>query len=678
MSFFISRKGAFGAALLLCGLMAFARPALAQHPAPAIGQGWAHRIPITLVNDGPELGSAQIRVELSAANFNFAEAAPDGRDLRVSDENGWTLLPHWVESYDPAAGRATLWLRVWSFPAQSRKTVFLYYGNPSAQNDANGPHTFEFFDDFYAGDPADAPGYFALGEPATALVKDQSWERTPPHTLSIVEQNADGFRYWGYYGLVECGGIGLARSNDLKTWTKYTGNPLLTRGGERWPSVLKAGQMLYMIADRDYCGTSYLALRKSADGLNWGGDTDYLTLVKPEAGIKNQNANFFYDPVGKLFYLYWYRGGPNLQLWQIRARSAATPEGLADPSTERVVVERDTEIAAPSLFYRDGIYFLSTEVNDRGWMTVIFEGKTPFGPFAPLAGNPVMGDNQACFFQHEFEGVLVGSLCKDTGPGGWQVNIRTAALEGRPTLRALDSSLWTARGNWAAPADGARAGGPNARLIGSWTDADYTAEARVRVVEYTPGQPVWSLGLRADEPGNAMYALSLVSRGDDALSYLITKTDAAGTQTTLAENRYALPVREGWCDASLAAQGGALRGRVACAGHVFEVSAVDVGTALPAGRLALLGGDGAQTQFAWARMRKNDNPNLRQIWGVAQNAAGQNGAWMGIRADEGRALVQNPPAHDAHAQAAITLGALALAAALVIGVGVAKKRGAKI
>jgi len=660
--------------LILFLLGMFARPAAAQTPAQQPGRGWAHRIPITLVNDGAELRSTQVRVELSAANFNFSEAAPDGRDLRVADENGWALLPHWIESYDPAAKRAVIWLRVWAFPAHSRKTVFLYYGNPSAQTDANGPHTFEFFDAFYAGDPADAPGYFALGEPVTALVKDQDWERTPPHTLSIVEQNADGFRYWGYYGLVECGGVGLARSNDLKMWTKYAGNPLLFRGGERWPSVLKVDQTLYMVADRDYCGTSYLALRKSADGLNWGDDAGYLTLVKPEPGIKNQNANFFYDPVGKLFYLYWYRGGPNLQLWQIRARSAATPEGLADPSTEQVILERDTEIAAPSLFYRDGTYFLSAEVNDRGWMTVIFEGKTPFGPFAPLAGNPVMGDNQACFFQHQFEGVLVGSLCKDTGPGGWQVNIRTASLDGRPTLRTFDPSLWAARGNWAVQADGARAGGPNARLIGSWTDADYTAEARVRVMEYTPGQRVWSLGARSDEPGNAMYALSLVSRGDGALSYLITKTDASGTQTTLAENRYAEPVQDGWCEASLAAQGGALRGRVVCAGAVYEIAAVDPGAALPPGRLALLSGDGAQAQFAWARMRKNDNPNMRQIWGAPQNAAGQNGSWLGVRTDPARVLAQNPPAHDAPAQEAITLGVMALAAAAAVALSVSRSR----
>ncbi|MFZ1794828.1 MAG: hypothetical protein WAU96_15525, partial [Anaerolineae bacterium] len=95
---------------------------------------------------------------------------------------------------------------------------------------------------------------------------------------------------------------------------------------------------------------------------------------------------------------------------------------------------------------------------------------------------------------------------------------------------------------------------------------------------------------------------------------------------------------------------------------------------LPPGRLALLSGDGAQAQFAWARMRKNDNPNMRQIWGAPQNAAGQNGSWLGVRADPARVLAQNPPAHDAPAQEAITLGVMALAAAVAVALSVSRSR----
>lgn len=49
----------------------------------------------------------------------------------------------------------------------------------------------------------------------------QPWEgKEFPHTLSVLELDRDGYRYWGWYGLNEGGGIGLARSSDLVNWTK--------------------------------------------------------------------------------------------------------------------------------------------------------------------------------------------------------------------------------------------------------------------------------------------------------------------------------------------------------------------------------------------------------------------------------------------------------------------------
>ena len=82
-----------------------------------------------------------------------------------------------------------------------------------------------------------APTYLSLSTPQQVLPNAQAWEgKEFPHTLSVLELNRDGFRYWGWYGLNEGKGIGLARSNDLVHWTKYEKNPLWTNA--RWPSVL--------------------------------------------------------------------------------------------------------------------------------------------------------------------------------------------------------------------------------------------------------------------------------------------------------------------------------------------------------------------------------------------------------------------------------------------------------
>lgn len=63
--------------------------------------------------------------------------------------------------------------------------------------------------------------YLKLTTPRRVLADAQKWEGNEfPHTMSVLEMRRGGFRYWGWYGLNEGRGIGLARSNDLVNWTK--------------------------------------------------------------------------------------------------------------------------------------------------------------------------------------------------------------------------------------------------------------------------------------------------------------------------------------------------------------------------------------------------------------------------------------------------------------------------
>ena len=114
--------------------------------------------------------------------------------------------------------------------------------------------------------------YLNLGKPRLALPGSQPWEGNEfPHTMSVLELNRDGFRYWGWYGLNEGKGIGLARSNDLVHWTKYEKNPLWTNA--RWPTVLEKADpkdpgMLYFAITREYdTPSSHIVLATSRDGI---------------------------------------------------------------------------------------------------------------------------------------------------------------------------------------------------------------------------------------------------------------------------------------------------------------------------------------------------------------------------------------------------------------------------
>jgi hypothetical protein len=418
---------------------------------------WLHRVPITIRNDNSnELRDFQVKIELDATNFDFDRAKSDLSDLRFADDEV-TYLPHWVESFNDRA--ATIWVKTRSLAPNAERTIYLYYGNGTAENLSSGFRAFDFFDDF------DKPGlgYFVLSEPKTILTQDQAWETQAPHTLSVVELNRDGYRYWGYYGLANCGGIGIARSNDLENWVKLP-QPILNTDGERWPAVVEHIGAIYMIYDRDHCGTSHLVMRTSKDGANF--DASYTVIVEQEKGIRNQNPALFFNPNDKRFYLYWFRGGEEVGFWQIKARHADTVEGLANPSSERTLLETPYTLAAPNMLFRDGVYFLSTEVNENAWKTKIYASDSPLGPFVALPGAIVLSNNEACWFQHIFENALRGYYCKDTrGDGsGWVLQTRNGDLSKRLVTRQVDTTFWTKlKGEWRIE-DGVLIGEPGAAI----------------------------------------------------------------------------------------------------------------------------------------------------------------------------------------------------------------------
>ncbi|MEM5829117.1 MAG: DUF2341 domain-containing protein, partial [Candidatus Aenigmatarchaeota archaeon] len=69
-----------------------------------------------------------------------AKARLDYGDIRFTDSDGTTLLNYWQE----ADGK--FWIKVPLIPANSMKTIYLYYGNPSASSMSNGSMTFLAFD----------------------------------------------------------------------------------------------------------------------------------------------------------------------------------------------------------------------------------------------------------------------------------------------------------------------------------------------------------------------------------------------------------------------------------------------------------------------------------------------------------------------------------------------------
>ena len=168
--------------------------------------------------------------------MTFSHAKSDGSDVRLRASDGVTDLPYWIENWNSSSQTATLWVNASSLPAGT-STLYLVYGNSSATTTASGTNTFLFFDDFSTADPTADLGY--MQESAVGTVNmgaAQAWEAGDvPHFFSVITANAaiDGktYTYWAYYGThdVPGVGIGLAGSNDMVNWTKYSGNPVDSR-----------------------------------------------------------------------------------------------------------------------------------------------------------------------------------------------------------------------------------------------------------------------------------------------------------------------------------------------------------------------------------------------------------------------------------------------------------------
>jgi hypothetical protein len=268
-----------------------------------------------------------------------------------------------------------------------------------------------------------SPGtaYFPLGPPSTVLTQS-GWETDAPHTLSVVEPGRGGYRYWGYYGLQECGGIGRAWSNDLVTWVKDP-VPLFHEHGERWPFVLLVGDEFQMVHTVNYCHDSYIVSRTSRDGLHF---TDPVTLVPPEKGWRNQNPTLFKDPRSGRYYFYWYHGD-DAKYWEIRVKSAKSVRGLLN-SPSKVLLSANSTLAAPNVLYYRGTYYLAVEVLRGGvWETNVLTSIFPDRHFREISRNPVLGDGSACLFQHIFQRALHVYYCKLTGDV-WTVEHRAAPL----------------------------------------------------------------------------------------------------------------------------------------------------------------------------------------------------------------------------------------------------------
>src|ERR1700730_1158205 len=135
--------------LVVVGLLLFVPFSFGQS-STWLDSAWTYRSAVTVSNPGgTTLTAYQVHVVLTSS-FDFTKAQSNGSDIRFTNSDGVTLLPFWIEGWNPASSSASLWVNVPSIPSAGT-TLYMYYGNSMAVSASNGNATFDFFDDFSSG-----------------------------------------------------------------------------------------------------------------------------------------------------------------------------------------------------------------------------------------------------------------------------------------------------------------------------------------------------------------------------------------------------------------------------------------------------------------------------------------------------------------------------------------------
>jgi len=267
---------------VLAAVLLVSSPAQAQWYAD-----WSYRTAVTVDNPcGAALTDQPVLVELDGS-FDFSHAASNGSDLRVTADDGTTLLDFWIETWDAIGEQAAV--RV-NMPALSvaGETIYLYYGKSGAASQSGGAGVFTAYDGFEANDVGQAPasddanpGEWARypGNPLITEGPSGAWDDHGATFGSVIwDDEAGEFRLY-YHGFSFTGvhQIGLATSPDALNWTKYGGNPVMTPGPASWdgqsvrvPMVWKEGPTDYrMIYTGNGSGGMQVGYATSTDGISW-------------------------------------------------------------------------------------------------------------------------------------------------------------------------------------------------------------------------------------------------------------------------------------------------------------------------------------------------------------------------------------------------------------------------
>jgi hypothetical protein len=198
--------------------------------------GWSYRRPVTITNTTFALTDYQVLITLDTQTLiSQGKASSTCADLRFTDSDGTTSLNYWLESGCNTTS-TKIWVKVPNIPASSTKTIYVYYGNPSATSASNPSTTLVIYENWDSG-TLDGWTMYTKGGYSASI---NTSEGNPPPEVYISGDAPTGgdINHFIYKTINKQAGVGLrliadhAGYHGYYTTNVYTRYFIYTSGGD--------------------------------------------------------------------------------------------------------------------------------------------------------------------------------------------------------------------------------------------------------------------------------------------------------------------------------------------------------------------------------------------------------------------------------------------------------------
>lgn len=174
----------------------------------------SYRKPLSIVSTQTTT-NFQVRLVIPTnALVAAAKMQADCDDIRFRDSDSQTSLSYWLESGANTAS-TIIWVKVPALTANTPKTIYLYYGDPTAASGSDANAVFEFFDHFTTLNPTiwDFTGPYSVGGSFLTITNGAVFTRAVVGSQDgmAAEARVHWNNFAGYSGLA----VSNAQSNQL-------------------------------------------------------------------------------------------------------------------------------------------------------------------------------------------------------------------------------------------------------------------------------------------------------------------------------------------------------------------------------------------------------------------------------------------------------------------------------